>query len=91
MANEGFVRRFQVVQGAPDRLAVNMILEVGVSPEAVAARLDAIGGKIRLLMGEGCRVDYRFVAAIPLTRSGKHPYVVREAPVSGPVSAEAAS
>jgi phenylacetate-CoA ligase len=91
VANEGFVRRFQVVQEAPDRLVVNMILEAGVAPEAVAAKLDAIGAKIRLVMGAACRVDHRFVADIPLTRSGKHPYVVRGAPVGGPAPAEAAA
>ena len=34
--------------------------------------------KIRAVMGPGCRIDYRFVDDIPLTSSGKHPYVVNK-------------
>jgi phenylacetate-CoA ligase len=84
VANDGFVRRFQVVQEAPDRLTVNMALERGASPEAVAPKLAAISDKIRLLMGPECRIDYAFVDDIPLTRSGKHPYVVRRESLRGP-------
>ncbi|HEX8375377.1 MAG TPA: hypothetical protein VF606_09375, partial [Geminicoccaceae bacterium] len=74
---DGFVRRFQVVQEAPDRLVINIVLEDGFTPASVEPRLPPISEKIRLLMGPACRVDYHFVDGIPLTRSGKHPYVVR--------------
>ncbi len=87
LTNDGFIRRFQVVQEAPDRLTVNIVLEDGADPDQVRARLDAASPKIRLVMGPGCRIDYRFVADIPLTRSGKHPYVVRKEPAVAPAAA----
>ena len=76
-ATEGYVRRFQVVQEAPDQLIINMILDQGATPDSVRAKLTGISEKIRLLMGAKCHIDYRFVDEIPLTSSGKHPYVVR--------------
>ena len=39
-------------------------------------RLEAASDKIRRVMGPTCQVDYRFVDDIPLTRTGKHAYVV---------------
>ena len=92
VANDGFVRRFQVVQEAPDRLVINIVLEDGFTPASVEPRLPPISEKIRLLMGPACRVDYHFVDGIPLTRSGKHPYVVRRraATVAEPTEATAA-
>ena len=83
VANEGYVRRFQVVQEAPDRLTISMILERDATPDTVRAKLSAIAEQIRLLMGPECRIDYRFVDQIPLTSSGKHPYIVQRESMHG--------
>jgi phenylacetate-CoA ligase len=77
ITNDGFIRRFQVVQEETDRLTVKIILEAGIRPEDVLPRLEAASAKIRLVMGPTCKVDYQFVDDIPLTRTGKHAYVVR--------------
>jgi phenylacetate-CoA ligase len=74
---QGCIRRFQVVQEAPDLLTINVILEEGASRELVTTKLTPMSEKIRRLMGPDCRIDYRWVDDIPLTSSGKHPYVIR--------------
>jgi hypothetical protein len=79
ITNDGFIRRFQMVQEEADRLTVKIILEAGIRPEQVLPRLEAASAKIRLVMGPTCQVDYQFVDDIPLTRTGKHAYVVRSA------------
>ena len=76
MANEGHVRRFQVVQKAANRLIVNMVLEKGVDRNSIAPELAVITEKVRLVMGSECRIDYHFVDDIPLTATGKHAYVI---------------
>lgn len=77
ITNDGFIRRFQVVQEEVDWLTVKIILVDGIRPEDVLPRLEAASDKIRLVMGPTCRIDYRFVDDIPLTATGKHAYVVR--------------
>jgi phenylacetate-CoA ligase len=84
VANRGYLRRFQVVQEAPDRLTINMNLESGVSPRSITDELRGIARQIRLLMGAECSVDFRFVDDIPLTRSGKYPYIVHREALEGP-------
>ena len=91
ITNDGFIRRFQVVQEEADRLTVKIILETGIRPEQVLPRLEAASAKIRLVMGPTCQVDYQFVDDIPLTRTGKHDYVVRMPAQDGSNSASAAA
>jgi phenylacetate-CoA ligase len=91
IANDGFIKRFQVVQEAPDRLTVKVVLLDDAQPDQVMAKLDAAKGKIRLVMGPECRIDYRFVDDIPLSASGKHAYVVRGTFAGGSDGAGAAA
>jgi hypothetical protein len=72
-----------VVQEEADRLTVKIILEGGIRPEQILPRLEAASDKIRLVMGPNCRIDYQFVDDIPLTRTGKHAYVVRSTSTDG--------
>jgi phenylacetate-CoA ligase len=90
MCELGHVRRFQVVQEAPDRLTFNIVLVDAAGRGPVAALLPEVTRDVRVVMGAGCAVDHRFVDDIPLTASGKHPYVVRRAAVRGPLEAAAA-
>jgi hypothetical protein len=78
ITNDGFIRRFQVVQEEADRLTVKIILEGGTCPEDVLPRLEAASAKIRRHW-PSCMVDYQFVDDIALTGTGKHVYVVRRA------------
>lgn len=91
MSELGHVRRFQVVQEAPDRLTLNIVLvdEAGRGP--VAALLPEVARDVRVVMGAGCAVDHRFVGDIPLTASGKHPYVVRRMSLRAPGERQVAS
>ena len=91
VANEGRVRRFQIVQEAADWLVVNMVLEKGVDRNSIAPELAVISEKVRLVMGPECRIDYCFVDDIPLTASGKHAYVLRRTSLDSAKSPSAAA
>ncbi len=75
--NRGLVRKFQVVQDEDGALTLNLVLEDGITLAAAHPNLDEVVDKIRLVMGEGCRITTKFVDDIPLSAAGKHPYVVR--------------
>jgi phenylacetate-CoA ligase len=75
--NRGFVRKFQVMQDEDGALTLNVVLETGVTREAAQPNLDVVVDKIRLVMGAGFPIEIRFVDDIPLSASGKFPYVVR--------------
>ncbi len=75
--NRGFVRKFQVMQDEDLAVTLNVVLETGVTREAAQPNLDVVVDKIRLVMGADFPVDIRFVDDIPLSASGKFPYVVR--------------
>jgi phenylacetate-CoA ligase len=75
--NRGFVRKFQVVQDEDGSLTLNVVLEASATQEAVQPNLLEVLDKIRLVMGAGCPIEVKFVDDIPLSASGKHPYVVR--------------
>ncbi|HTC23010.1 MAG TPA: hypothetical protein VK688_01530 [Gemmatimonadales bacterium] len=75
--NQGFVRKFQVMQDEDGALTLNVVLETGVTKEAAQPNLDVVVDKIRLVMGTTFPLEVKFVDDIPLSASGKFPYVVR--------------
>ena len=85
--NRGFVRKFQVVQDEDGALTLNVVLEAHATQEAVQPNLHEVLDKIRLVMGEGCPIGVTFVDDIPLSASGKHPYVVRRGSLRPPAPA----
>ena len=82
--NRGFVRKFQVVQEEDCGLTVRMVLEAGISPEALQGNTDELREKIAVVMGIGCPVHFEFLDDIPLSPSGKHAYVVRRGSLGAP-------
>jgi len=72
-----WVRRFQVVQEDFEFISVLIVPEMGeITQETVAKDLADIKEKIRLVMGEECIVDVRFVEDIRPMDSGKYRYTI---------------
>ena len=61
-----------------------MVLDTGATQEAAQPNLAEVVEKIRLVMGASCPVEIKFVDDIPLSASGKHPYVVRRSSLPPP-------
>lgn len=76
--NEGWIRRYQVVQEDYDSVTVRVALSEPVErpTDVHAQKLAEISEKIRLVMGEHCALRYQFEADIPCLASGKYRYTV---------------
>jgi phenylacetate-CoA ligase len=66
------VRKFQVVQDEIDRVRITLIADSDFSEEV---RQEALG-RIRKACGDQMRVEFEIVDDIPVTKSGKHRYVI---------------
>jgi phenylacetate-CoA ligase len=82
--NRGLVRKFQVVQEEDGSIMINFVPESARESAADPGNFDEIRSKILLVMGEDCPVRFIPVADIPLSASGKHPYVVRRGTRAAP-------
>jgi phenylacetate-CoA ligase len=76
--HRGWLRKFQLVQEKCDRLVLRLALEAPFAPDSPDVRdgIREITGKIRVAMGEDCRIEFRFEEEIPAEASGKYRYVV---------------
>lgn len=75
--DDGILRQFQFVQELDGSLTINLVPEAGFSATSIGFDYAEITRKIRLVMGEDCVVRYEVVSEIPLSASGKFPYIVR--------------
>jgi phenylacetate-CoA ligase len=73
----GTLRQFQIVQELDGSLTINLVPEAGVSAASIGFDYAEITRKIRLVMGEECVVRFERVSEIPLSASGKFPYIIR--------------
>lgn len=71
---QSWVKKFQVVQKDFDHVRVNVVL----SQEKNVEKMKSIKQKIKLVMGEDCRVEFEFVEEIPPSPSGKFLYTKSE-------------
>jgi len=71
------VAKFQVIQEPEGSITINLVARTGVLENQVHVDFDAIRDNIRRVMGPECGVRFTFVSDIPLTVSGKYPYVIR--------------
>ena len=71
------VSKFQVIQELEGSVTINLVPRTGVLENQVNVDFDGIRDNIRLVMGPECVVRFTFVPDIPLTVSGKYPYVIR--------------
>ncbi|MGO8829425.1 MAG: phenylacetate--CoA ligase family protein [Steroidobacteraceae bacterium] len=73
----GALGQFQIVQELDRSLTINLVPEVGFTGTSIGFDYAEITRKIRLVMGEDCVVRFELVKEIPLSASGKFPYIVR--------------
>ncbi len=74
----GWIRRFQVIQEEPSRIIVNLVLEPPFTEDSPDFLLGTreLTDKIRLAMGEDCRVEFQVREGIPTESSGKFRYAI---------------
>ena len=70
------MRKAQIVQEEDGSIVLNLVLDEGTQPDEVMAGLTDVAPRIKAVMGSDCAVQIAFVDDIPLTSSGKHPYIV---------------
>lgn len=68
--NKGYIKKFQVIQEDYDKIRILIILNK-ILPEDEKKEIDS---KIRLQMGQDCKIIWDFVDDIPKTKSGKYFY-----------------
>jgi len=68
--NQGFIKKFQVIQEEYERIRILAVLDAGL-PDAERKEIEE---KIKVQMGEDCQVIWEFVKEIPTLKSGKYLY-----------------
>jgi len=68
--NKGFIKKFQVIQEDHDKIRILIVPEVTL-PSSERKDIEA---KIKLQMGQDCKIIWDFVDDIPKTKSGKYLY-----------------
>ena len=75
--NNKVLKKGQIVQEENGAISVNLVLEPGASMSQAQPHLDGIRQAMTLVMGPQCPVRFTFLDDIPLSPSGKFPYIVR--------------
>jgi len=88
--NNKALKQGQIVQEQDGSITVNLVLEAGVTPELAAPHLQEIRKAIALVMTQNCPVRFEFLDDIPLSESGKFPYIVRRRGATQATAATAA-
>jgi phenylacetate-CoA ligase len=71
------VRKAQIIQEEDASLTVNIVLEAGATATMMTSILESMQRKIAVVMGADCPVRFKYVSDIPLSASGKYPYILR--------------
>lgn len=76
--NTGWIRKYQVIQEALDRITIKVVSEISEDATRTehAAALAEIRSSIQKVMGADCNVDFDFVEDIPPSPSGKYLYTI---------------
>ena len=85
--NNKVLKKGQIVQEDDGAITVNLVLEPGASMTQAQPQLEEIRKAMTLVMGPECPVRFTFLDAIPLSRSGKFPYIVRRKSLDSAASA----
>lgn len=83
-------KKGQIVQEEDGSITFNLVLEKRVGSLQATPHLNEIRKAIELVMGAECPIRFVFVDDIPLSESGKYPYIVRRKTMGEPRNAEAA-
>ena len=71
-----WIKKFQAIQDELDHILIRV--ELRGEQKAPKEDIDDIIKKVKMLMGESCRVDFDFVESISRTGSGKYLYTICE-------------
>ena len=75
-----YIRRFQVIQEARDKLLIKLLpmkkQEKNNFLNIYKKEIKDLGGKIELVMGENCKIEYKIVDEIEMEKSGKFRYTI---------------
>jgi len=74
--NKGIIRKFQVIQEKENLIIVKLILDCTESFVKNKRDFDDITEKIKLVMGENTKIEYKLVDDILPTKSGKYRYTI---------------
>jgi phenylacetate-CoA ligase len=77
MLNDRVVQRGQFVQEEDSSITVNLVLEPGASMLQAQPHMEKVRQALTLVMGPEGAVRFEFLDDIPLSSSGKFPYIVR--------------
>lgn len=73
--NKGFIEKFQIIQKEYDYIIIKLILR---DKEKFEEYKKEIIKSIKKVMGEDCKIEFKFVKKIEPTRSGKYLYTISE-------------
>ena len=74
IVSEPGVARYQVRQEARDKLTISLVVNSSYKAETEEQLRDSINR----YMGGGVSVDFKYVSEIPLTRAGKHRWIISD-------------
>ena len=77
MLNDRVVKKGQFVQEEDGAITVNLVLEPGASMLQAEPHMEKVRQALMLVMGPDGPVNFAFLDDIPLSPSGKFPYIVR--------------
>ncbi len=75
--NNRVLKKGQIVQEEDGAITVNLVLEPGASMPQAQPHLAEIRKAMTLVMGSEATIRFTFLDDIPLSQSGKYPYIVR--------------
>jgi phenylacetate-CoA ligase len=82
--NNTALKKGQIVQEEDGSITVNLVLESGVAALQATPHLNEIRKAMELVMGAECPIRFAFLDDIPLSESGKYPYIVRRKTMGAP-------
>jgi phenylacetate-CoA ligase len=84
--NNTTLKKGQIVQEEDGSITVNLVLESGVDAPQATPHLNEIRKAMELVMGAECPIRFAFLDDIPLSESGKYPYIVSRKTMGAPAS-----